>query len=193
MSKRSGLPSRRSSEKSAQTSAATRPRTRGAGESAPAVDVRGWLGGVRLSAFMLIMLGLVVFGVLVLVPTISTYVSQQQRIAALTHEVAEAQARVDDLKDQRDKWSDSSYVMTQARERLYYYKPGELSYIVVDDLPASAHPAEQPKVSTDVTETSSDWMNQLLRSVTEAGMSTMVTDANPDAEPTPDPAATPSG
>lgn len=190
MSKRSGLPSRRSSADDGAT------RTGAQNNAQSAVDVRGWLGGVRLSAFMLIMLGLVVFGVLVLVPTISTYVSQQQRIAALEHEVQTAQDRVDELKEERDKWSDTSYVMTQARERLYYYKPGELSYIVVDDLDPAQRPVEQAAVSADVQETSSDWMNQLLRSVTEAGLSTMVTDEPVAPTPAPvtttDPATTPS-
>ncbi|HYJ50074.1 MAG TPA: hypothetical protein VEX12_09165, partial [Microbacterium sp.] len=42
------------------------------------VDVRGWLGGIRLSGFMVIMLGLVVLAAFVLVPTIGTYVDQRQ-------------------------------------------------------------------------------------------------------------------
>lgn len=184
MTKRPGLPSRRS--RGTSTGAA----------SAARVDVRGWLGGVRLSAFMLIMLGLVVFGVLVLVPTISTYVGQQQRIAALKHEVSLAEDRVAELSDQRDKWQDSSFVMTQARERLYYYKPGELSYIVIDDLDATQRAAAQEPVSAKVTQTSSDWMNQLLRSVTEAGTSQMVTSESVPAPvspaPTPAPATTPA-
>lgn len=189
MAKSPDLPSRRST---APQKGATRPEVQ---KTAPAVDVRGWLGGVRLSAFMLIMLGLVVFGVLVLVPTISTYVSQQQRIAALTHEVQAEQDRVDELKGERDKWNDTSYVTTQARERLYYYKPGELSYIVVDDLDPADRPPEQAAVSAEVTETSSDWMNQLLRSVTEAGLSSMVTDPAPTPEApasSTDPAPAPS-
>ena len=47
------------------------------------VDVRGWLGGIRLSGFMVIMMGLVVLAAFVLVPTIGTYVDQRQQIAAL--------------------------------------------------------------------------------------------------------------
>ena len=47
------------------------------------VDVRTWLGGIRLSGFMVIMLGLVVLAAFVLVPTIGTYVEQRQRIEEL--------------------------------------------------------------------------------------------------------------
>ena len=55
------------------------------------VDVRGWLGGIRLSGFMLIMLGLVVLAVFVLVPTIGTYVGQRQQIAARISSLSKTQ------------------------------------------------------------------------------------------------------
>ncbi len=158
---------------------------------ASAVDVRGWLGGVRVSTFMMVMLGLVILGVLVLVPTIGTYVGQQQRIAALKEQVVVAQERVDELEKQRDQWSDKAYVITQARERLYFQKPGEIVYIVDDDLdPATRGAADKP-VSADVQQAPHDWMASMLRSVTEAGMAkTVVTDdATPATKPTPTPSA----
>ncbi len=63
------------------------PRRRGARRP---VDVRGWLGGIRLSGFMVIMLGLVVLAAFVLVPTIGTYLDQRQQIAALEAAVRSA-------------------------------------------------------------------------------------------------------
>jgi len=48
-------------------------------------------------------------------------------------------------------------------------------YLVDDDLPASAIPAEQAAVSDEVEETRNDWMSQLLRSVAGAAVSQTAT------------------
>ncbi len=133
------------------------------------VDVREWLGGIRLSGFMIIMLGLVVLAVLVLVPTIGTYVDQRQRIAALERAVQVTQEQIDELEAQGDRWNDPAYIMTQARERLYYTRPGEIFYLVDNDLTAAQQPQEQSAVSDEVQQTRTDWMSQLVRSVVVAG------------------------
>lgn len=138
------------------------------------VDVRGWLGGIRLSGFMVIMLGLVVLAAFVLVPTIGTYVDQRQQIAALQASVEVSREDVTDLEAQRDRWTDPAYITTQARERLYYVKPGEVVYLVHDDLPPALVPQEQAPVSDEVEQTRTDWMSQFVRSVTEAGLAQTV-------------------
>ncbi|MFG6445172.1 septum formation initiator family protein [Microbacterium sp. P06] len=143
-------------------------RTPDAGD--PRVDVRAWLGGIRFSGFMVIMLGLVVLAVFVLVPTVGTYVDQRQQIAALQDAVSLSESEVADLEAQRDRWTDPAYITTQARERLYYVKPGEVVYLVDNDLPASALPQDEAPVSEDVEQTRTDWMSQLVRSVTTAGL-----------------------
>lgn len=152
---------------SARTGAATR-----AEPSPPvrAVDVRGWVGGIRLSGFMVIMLSLVVLGAWVLVPTLGTYLDQRQRIAALEHSVTVTQKQIDDLKAERARWNDPAYITAQARERLFYVRPGEVVYLVDDDIAPAAQPVEQAKVSDTVQERSSDWAGQLLRSVTQSGL-----------------------
>jgi cell division protein FtsB len=138
------------------------------------VDVREWLGGIRLSGFMVIMMGLVVLAAFVLVPTIGTYVDQRQQIAALEAAVQVSREEVAELESQRERWNDPAYITTQARERLYYVKPGEVVYLVDDDLPPELTPQEQAPVSEDVEETRTDWMSQLVRSVTEAGLAQTV-------------------
>ncbi|MFJ6653035.1 septum formation initiator family protein [Microbacterium sp. NPDC091313] len=134
------------------------------------VDVRGWLGGIRLSGFMVIMLGLVVLAAFVLVPTVGTYVDQRQQVAALQQSVAVSEADVADLEAQRQRWSDPAYITTQARERLYYVRPGEVVYLVDNDLPAAELPQDEAPVSDEVGETRTDWMAQFVRSVAAAGV-----------------------
>ncbi|WP_431801443.1 FtsB family cell division protein [Microbacterium sp. bgisy203] len=141
------------------------------------MDVRDWAGGIRFSAFTGIMLGLVVLAVFVLVPTAGTYLAQRQQVAALEHSVQLTTDEVAALEEQKKRWADPAYVTSQARARLYYVRPGEVVYLVDDDLPASSIPPEQAPVSDEVTETRSDWMAQLLRSVTASGTAQTATDA----------------
>jgi hypothetical protein len=102
---------------------------------------------------------------------VGTYLDQRQQIAALEHAVRVGQDEVAELEAERERWSDPAYITAQARERLYYVKPGEVVYLVDDDLPDSAVPQEQAPVTDDVEETRSDWMAQLVRSVASAGVS----------------------
>lgn len=179
-------PDRRSATSSSRPTAT--PRAAGAERTPPRrVDVRGWLGGVRVSGFVVIMLGLVVLGTFVLVPTVGTYMDQRQRIDALRSAVAVSEDEVADLQAQRDRWTDPAYITTQARERLYYTMPGEVVYLIENDLPASATPQEQDDVSDEVGPTRTDWMAQLVRSVTAAGTAqpAVPTIGVPDPAPTP--------
>lgn len=149
----------------------------GAGGTAPApssrprraVDVKDWVGGVRLSAFTGIMLGLVVLAAFVLVPSVGIYLDQRQQVAALERSVQLTQDEIDELEAERERLGDPAYIVAQARERFYYVKPGEVVYLIEDDLPDSAIPPDQTSVSSDVEETRNDWMSQLLRSVAKAG------------------------
>lgn len=152
------------------------------------VDVRDWLGRVRVSGFVVIMLGLVVLGTFVLVPTVGTYMDQRQQIQALQSAVEISQSDVEDLQMQRDRWSDPAYIRTQARERLGYTFPGEVVYLIDNDLPASATPQEQADVSEEVGQTRTDWMAQLVRSVTASGAAQVAvpTIGVPDPTPSPD-------
>ena len=151
--------------------------------------MRQWLGGIRLSGFMVIMLGLVVLAAFVLVPTIGTYVDQRQQIAALEEAVEVSRTEVAELEARRDRWADPAYITTQARERLYYVRPGEVVYLVDNDLPPELIPQEQEIVSDEVEQTRTDWMSQLVRSVTEAGLAQTVA---PVTIGVPDPGSTPT-
>ena len=139
--------------------------------AARSVDVREWASGIRLSGFMVIMLSLVVLGAWVLVPTLGTYIDQRQKIAALEASVQVSAAEIKALEQERERWDDPAYITTQARERLYYVKPGEVVYLVNNDLDPASLPREQAPVSNQLEQTPADWMPQLLRTVVGAGLS----------------------
>ena len=135
------------------------------------MDVREWASGIRLSAFSVIMLSLVVLGAWVLVPTLGTFIDQRQKIAALEQSIQVSEDQITALEKERDRWNDPAFITTQARERLYYVKPGEVVYLIDNDLDPAALPREQGPVSDTLQETQSDWMPQLLRTLTSAGLS----------------------
>jgi len=145
-------------------------RGRGASRSAAATpDAREWLGGIRFSAFTGIMLLLVVLAVLILTPSVATYVEQRQKIAALAESVQVTQDEITALERERERWKDPAYITTQARERLYYVKPGEVRFLVIDDLDETDAPQDPDPVSAEVEEQKSDWIGGLLRSFAGAG------------------------
>ncbi len=134
------------------------------------IDAREWLGGIRFSGFTAIMLGLVVLAAFVLVPSVGTFIDQRQQIAALEESIQVGHERITQLEAERDRWADPAFITSQARERLYYVTPGEVVYLVDNDVPADAVPPEQEAVSEDVVTTQTDWMSQLVRSVASAGL-----------------------
>ncbi|RXZ46132.1 FtsB family cell division protein [Agromyces binzhouensis] len=148
-----------------------------------------WLAGIRFSGFSIIMMGVLVLAVVVLAPSIAAYAAQRQQIAELKADVARQEAEVARLTEERERWNDETFIVTQARERLYYVLPGEVSYLVIDDRdPATAITADRA-VSAEVTEARGDWMQTMLRSVMTAGLAQSATDASGR---TPDPAGTES-
>lgn len=150
---------------------ASKPAARRSRQTTRSVDVREWASGIRLSAFSVIMLSLVVLGAWVLVPTMGTFIDQRQKIAALEASIQVSHDEIAALEKERERWDDPAYITTQARERLYYVKPGEVVYLVDNDLDPAALPREQEPVSDTLEEKPADWMPQLLRTLTAAGLS----------------------
>ncbi|MET0975669.1 MAG: septum formation initiator family protein [Leifsonia sp.] len=129
----------------------------------------GWMRGLRFSGFSIIMMGLVVLAVVVLAPTAQAWVAQRQQIAALEQSVAAQKSTVDALTAERERWNDKTYITTQARERLAYVMPGEVSFLVINDIPAGVA-GEPAAVSSDVQATKTDWMQSLFASAMSAGL-----------------------
>src|SRR3954471_16729085 len=98
-------------------------------ESRPAA----WLRSFRLSGFALSLLLLVVAALVVLAPSLKTLVEQRQQIAELQTELDQAKGAVKDLKGELDRWKDPAYIESQARNRLYYVFPGDVSYLVIGE------------------------------------------------------------
>lgn len=133
-----------------------------------------WLRGIRFSGFTVLTLAMIVLFIVVLAPSLRIFLEQQQERAALNAQVQAQQDTVDEFEQQVARWNDPSYVEAQARERLYYVKPGEFSYLVIDD-GATVTTADGAPISDELLTTDVDWVSSLLSSVLTAGL----TDATP--------------
>jgi cell division protein FtsB len=133
-----------------------------------------WLRTIRLSGFTLLMLGLLVLAVVVLAPNLRIFIEQRQQIAQLQHAVADADQSVQQLNGDVARWSDPAYIEAQARERLFYVYPGDVSYLVVGD-PSAPATSDGLPISDQIQTTQVDWVRTLVSSIYTAGL----TDAPP--------------
>lgn len=170
------MPPSRPAQASRRTPTARRtPATRRVAASFDGPTPTGrWLRGIHFSGFSLVMMGLLILAVLILAPTVQTLVAQRQQIADQQKAVDDLTSQVSGLKQQRARWNDPSYIRAQARDRLYYVMPGEVSYLVIDDRPPSAKHTDAP-VTSRLQKTQSDWVRSLFDSFVGAGL----TDATP--------------
>jgi hypothetical protein len=109
-----------------------------------------------------------VLGTLVLAPSVSTYLDQQQHIADLQARITAQKADLAKLDAERSRWNDPAYIRAQAGSRLFYVLPGERTYRV-----AGATTAATPSVKPARTAqpAPSDWKAALLGSLVAAGTS----------------------
>ena len=130
-----------------------------------------WLRGLRLSGFSLVMMGLLIMAVVVLAPGIRTYADQREQIDRLTAAVEAQQGAVEELKNQRERWNDRTYVTTQARDRLSYVLPGDVSFLVINDLALPvAGDTVTPVATPTIQTTNVDWLSSMFASVMTAGL-----------------------
>ncbi|MDT0441676.1 MULTISPECIES: septum formation initiator family protein [unclassified Streptomyces] len=58
------------------------------------------------------------------------YVQQRAEVDDLRRQTEEERRRVEELRDEKARWQDPSYVEQQARERLSFLRPGETGFIL---------------------------------------------------------------
>jgi cell division protein FtsB len=134
-----------------------------------------WLRNFRLSGFALSVLLLVISALVVLAPGLKTFIEQRQQIAAYEQSLIQAQADVDELNSEIDRWSDPAYIEAQARDRLYYVYPGDITFLVIGGDDLDLDEGGLP-ISDEIQTTQVDWVRALLSTVYEAGL----TEATPE-------------
>ena len=93
---------------------------------------------------------------------VQIWFEQQARLAELDTQVAAAQATLSEAQADMKRWSDRAYIEAQARQRLMFVYPGDISYLVVNDV--NVKPAKSDEVLSTVQTTSINWVDAFLQS-----------------------------
>ena len=140
----------------------------------------------NLSTFITV--GLMVFGVATVAPRLGEYFTMQTQINQLKAKNEEAKQNLIDITAEKKRWDDPVYIRAQARDRLFYVVPGEISYLVLDakglnlsDTSGTvgamlAAKKNSSNFSQNISTTKNDWAKGLLQSVIQAGLDQPVAD-----------------
>ena len=140
------------------------------------------LRGVTSNLRLIVIIALIGLGMVILAPQAQLWFQQRQQIAQLEQQVAQAKDDLAKMKRTQQRWSDPVYIRSQARNRLYYVLPGEISYLVMgaDGISRSdvsgtvgaqlAQERASSQISTSITRAKKNWVNSLMQSVVRAGI-----------------------
>ena len=82
---------------------------------------------LRLNSTWVTVILIVVGGAFVVSPDVEAFLNQRRQIAEMEQSIRLAQEQVEQMEAERDRWQDPVYIRSQARDRLYYVLPGEVS------------------------------------------------------------------
>ncbi len=136
----------------------------------------------RLNSYTLALLSVILIGIFTLAPSIQIWYEQRQEISDYQTLVDQAKAELIDMQAERLRWEDEVYIRSQARDRLYFVMPGEVSFLVMDadgiDVSdtsgtVGALLAEKRKrsgFSSEVLANKGNWVDAFLESALRAGL-----------------------
>ncbi|WP_295028574.1 septum formation initiator family protein [uncultured Mobiluncus sp.] len=154
---------------SAFSRAKTTPRT-------PAAEAPG---STRIARILtLAAVALAVF--LVVFSPLRSWMDQQQQARSLAAQIAQVKAQNAELEAEIKRYQDPEYISRQARERLGYVKPGEITYVVVD--PPGAKKPQLTSGWTDKDTNDLPWFRQIVVGLEVAGAAP-APETTPGAEP----------
>ncbi|MEY4312756.1 MAG: hypothetical protein RLZZ319_265 [Actinomycetota bacterium] len=123
--------------------------------------------------------GVVITGIIIaavalwnLVGPIQIWFEQQLRLSELHAEVSKAKATLVEAQSDLARWKDRAYIETQARQRLMYVYPGDISYLIVNDV--DTKPAKSNEVVATIQTTEINWVDAFLQSYAFAATTDVV-------------------
>ncbi len=137
---------------------------------------------VKLNSVSVSLILVIVVGTFLISTDVQTYLQQRREIAEMELSIQQAEDDVADMQAERDRWQDPVYIRSQARDRLYYVLPGEVSYLVMDsdgmdfsDTSGTvgaklAEARNADEISKEIAAASENWVDSLLESVLRAAL-----------------------
>jgi cell division protein FtsB len=160
---------------------ARNPKDRASKQSRSAASAE-WMRGMRVNTYTITLLAMIVLGVLTLAPRVQEWFLLRQQVAAAQADVEQARKDVTNMQSEVKRWEDPVYIRSQARDRLYYVMPGEVSYLVMDadgvntsDISGTvgamlADQRNYGQISKSIKETRNNWVDSLVETVIVAGI-----------------------
>ena len=137
---------------------------------------------LRLNSSWVSMILVLVVGTWLISPDVEAFLNQRREIAEMEESIRQAEQAVEDMQAERDRWQDPVYIRAQARDRLYYVLPGEVSYLVMDsggmdfsDTSGTvgaqlAQLRSADEISAEVAAAKDNWVDSLLESFLRAAL-----------------------
>ena len=137
---------------------------------------------LRLNSTWVSVISIVVIGSFLISPDVEAFLNQRRQIAEMEESIRLAREQVEQMQAERDRWQDPVYIRSQARDRLYYVLPGEVSYLVMDSTgmdfsdqsgTVGAYLAERrsgDEISREIVAASDNWVDALLESFLRAAV-----------------------
>jgi hypothetical protein len=130
----------------------------------------------------MVTLALIVIGFFSVGPQLSEYFTMQTQIVQLQEKLDADKKNLEDIKAEKLRWDDPVYIRAQARDRLFYVVPGEVSYLVLDadgidtsdtSGTVGAMLAKQKNngaISQNIGTTKHNWSAAIQQSIVQAGL-----------------------
>lgn len=141
------------------------------------------LNSVSVSVIMVIVLGTFLVS-----QDVQTYLDQRRQITEMEQSIKLAEQAVADMQAERDRWQDPVYIRAQARDRLYYVLPGEVSYLVMNsegmdfsDTSGTlgsvlAKKRNADEISLEAKAARENWVDSIVESVLRSALDTGVSE-----------------
>jgi cell division protein FtsB len=141
---------------------------------------------LRLNSVSVSVILVIILGTYLISPDVQSYLNQRREIVEMEQSIQLAKDAVVDMQAERDRWQDPVYIRSQARDRLYYVLPGEVSYLVMDSegldfsdtsktlgaLLAQQRNADE--ISLEVSAAKANWVDSLVETLLRSAMETPV-------------------
>ena len=127
-----------------------------------------WARQLDRSGMWLGIIIVIVVAVVVLFEPVQIWVQQQVRLGELRAEVTNSKAAVASMQEELKRWGDRAYVEAQARQRLLFVYPGDVSYLIVNDIVVDESAALDAAAAVRTTDI--NWVDALVASYIAAAV-----------------------
>lgn len=143
---------------------------------------------LKLNSVSVSLISVIVLGSFLVSQDVQTFLNQRREIVEMERSIELARDDVVNMEAERDRWQDPVYIRSQARDRLYYVLPGEVSYLVMgtegmdfSDTSGTlgallAERRNADEISQEVLAARDNWVDSLLESFLRAALDTPVAD-----------------